>query len=567
MRRCRHTDTIADVVADPALGAEALTDEQRRHVAICADCHAAVAGLERLDRALTADLRTFRRENLPISVLATPALPTREAEAGGRATFLLSAAAVVATIAVAVGGYGWLRGAGLGQQPSMSAAPSSEVAPTAVATAQPSAVPDPAAELAVGEIAAVVDEPLVVRTEPGTSPATTITEERLWIGQRVRILAGPEESDGYTWWEIQIGEIRGWVADAERDESAPWLSPIGNGRIAFSRDTGNGTDEPGLFTVDLYGEDEQRLDSPESAGIRLVLSCGSTSGPARWSHVGAWVTFDAIADGCDRTVHVARADGGEHREIGDGWGPVWRPDGRVVTYAENQVNLVCGSECGDEVDAGPWEIMTADPAGGAPTPLTQGEPFSAAFGPAWSPDRQSIAFGRWSSPAIETPGEITFVSYLYVADADGANARPLTIGQFPVWSPDGRWIVFSVPLPEGTTELHRIRPDGSDETLLTVGEYPVFSPDGARIAYAAEWGVMTMAADGSDAAGAIPAPAVTGIDWSPDGSQLVVAADYADAFGLYRIGLEGAAPAIFGMGVNGSTPTWQPVLLDARLHD
>jgi len=564
MRRCRRTDTIADIVADPALGAEALTDEQHRHVAICADCHAAVAGLERLDRALTADLRSFRRENLPIAVLATPAMPTREAESAGRATFLLSAAAVVATIAVAVGGYGWLRGAGLGQQPSPSAAPSSVVAPTALATPIASSVPDPAAELTVGEIAAVVDEPLVVRTAPGTFPATTITEDRLWIGQRVRILDGPEESDGYTWWEIQVGEIRGWVADAERDGSAPWLSPIGNGRIAFSRDAGPGTDEPGLFTVDLDGENEQRLDAPESAGIRLVLSCGSGIGPARWSHDGGWVTFDATSGGCDRAVHVARADGSEQRTIGDGWGPVWRPDGRVVTYAENQANLVCGRECGDEVDAGPWEIMTADPAGGAPTPLTRSEPFFTAFGPAWSPDRQSIAFGGWSTPES---GEAAFVSYLYIADAEGGDPRTITIGQFPVWSPDGRWIVFSVPLPEGTTELHRIRPDGSDETLLTVGENPVFSPDGARIAYTAEWGVMTIAADGSDASGAIPALAVIGIDWSPDGSQLVVAADYADSFGLYRIGLEGAAPAIFGMGVDGHSPTWQPLLLDTRLLD
>ena len=52
MTRCRRTEAIADVVADPALGPEALTDEQRDHVAICADCHALVTGLERLDASL-----------------------------------------------------------------------------------------------------------------------------------------------------------------------------------------------------------------------------------------------------------------------------------------------------------------------------------------------------------------------------------------------------------------------------------------------------------------------------------------------------------------------------------
>jgi Tol biopolymer transport system component len=566
MRRCRRTDTIADVVADPARGVDALTDEQHRHVAICADCHAAVTGLERLDRALGANLRSYRRENLPISVLATPTMPLREAEGAGRATLLLSAAAVVVAVAVAVGGYGWLRGAGLGQQPSPTAAPSSVVAPNATPLA--SSTPEPAGELAVGDIAAVVDEPLVVRTAPGTSTATTISEERLWIGQRVRILAGPEESDGYTWWEVQVGEISGWVSDAERDESAPWLSPIGNGRIAFSRDQGMGDQQPGLFTVDLNGEDEQRLDAPETAGIRLVLSCGSGIGPARWSHDGVWVTFDATAGGCDRAVHVARADGSEHRTIGAGWGPVWRPDGTVVTYAENTAFVMCGRECGDNVADDPREIMTAEPTGGAPSELTRSEPFSSAFGPAWSPDRQFIAFSRSTIPAdTDVISETSLATHLYIADADGRNERLLTTGQFPVWSPDGRWIVFSVPLSEGRTELHRIRPDGSDEAVLVSGENPVFSPDGTRIAYATEWGVMTMAPDGSDASGVIPAAAVIGIDWSPDGSQLLAAADYAGSFGLYRIGLEGAAPAIFGMGVNGYSPTWQPLLLDARLHD
>jgi hypothetical protein len=68
MSRCRRTDAIAAIVADPGLGIEALTDEHWQHIGICADCNVAVRNLERLDHALTASLRSQPREELPPSV-------------------------------------------------------------------------------------------------------------------------------------------------------------------------------------------------------------------------------------------------------------------------------------------------------------------------------------------------------------------------------------------------------------------------------------------------------------------------------------------------------------------
>ncbi|MEN8374788.1 MAG: hypothetical protein ABFS34_05010 [Gemmatimonadota bacterium] len=78
---------------------------------------------------------------------------------------------------------------------------------------------------------------------------------------------------------------------------------------------------------------------------------------------------------------------------------------------------------------------------------------------------------------------------LWVADADGANARQLTANGAanfgPYWHPSGDWIVFSSNThdPAGRDfELYGIRLDGGELERLTYSEgfdgFPVFSPDG-----------------------------------------------------------------------------------------
>ena len=77
MTRCRWTDRIADTVADPAGGVGALTAEEHAHIGRCAECFSTVERLVHLDRALTGDLRSLERGELPRSLLATPAYERR----------------------------------------------------------------------------------------------------------------------------------------------------------------------------------------------------------------------------------------------------------------------------------------------------------------------------------------------------------------------------------------------------------------------------------------------------------------------------------------------------------
>lgn len=571
MTRCRRTDAIADIVADPGAGPDALTEEQQRHVATCADCHAAVAGLDELDAALTNGLAGFRHEDLPLSVLATPPLPRRDASGPATMTFVTAAAAVVLALVVAVGGYRWLEFGEFGLGPSetdgsFGGTPTPATSP--VPTPAPSAsaeVPAPA-DLEVGNVAAVVNEDLVIRTAPGVGPDSTITEDRLWIGQRVRLLAGPVEADGYRWWEVQVGEIRGWVADADRADTAPWLSPIGNGRIAVTLYPENGG-EPQLFTMQANGSDLQPLFEPLAAAARLVLGCVADIGPARWSHDGGWMTFDYTVDGCGRAVAVVRADGTDLRVLGDGNTPAWRPDGGAVTFGQNVDYQLCLSDCGGDAEEGPWELMIAEMDGTAPTPLTRGGAWFSAANPAWAPNRSMVAFSGYTTPddGLAPAG----ASHVYLVDGAGENPRQIAVGRRPTWSPDGRWIVFEAIDPEtGLETLHRIRPDGSDEQPIGNGTHATFSPDGSRLAAVRDDGVWTMAPDGTDASLVFASVSSLGHAWAPDGTSLVVSGlGPSGTVDLSVVNVDGGAPVVIHLGVGGAPPTWQPLLLDPRLGD
>lgn len=575
MSRCRRTDAIAEIVADPGLGVEALTEDQWAHIGICGDCHATVRGLERLDNALAASLRSQRHEALPASVLATPALPRRRRDGPPVGPLLAAAAVIVLAVGVAAVGGRWLstRDFGLGVDASPSTIASQRAAapspaptgsgapsPSPATTDEPTPAPTPGAEpglieLAVGQVAAVVDEPLVVRTAPGTDPDSTITPDRLWIGQRVRILDGPADVDGYTWWEVEVGEIRGWVADAETDDSAPWLSPIANGRIWFWRHPAEGDrNDPELFSVRPDGSDEVRIGSPSASAIRLVISCGFMTGAAEWSHDGTAVVFDHSVGGCEQSVFSMRADGTELRKVGDGWGSTWRPDGDAIAFGPNGEYLTVPT-----VDSGRLLVAALN---GRAEPIGHTEAGVTANAPSWSPDRSRIAFQR---ALVEDNSFADFTFEIWVMDADGANARRLAEGMSPTWAPDGRWIVYEVPADDiGTTELMRVPADGGESQSLGAGRSAVFSPDGRRLAVQRDGGVWTMAADGSDASLAIPASFVDGFAWSPDGGSLVVASDYPNggAIGISIVRIDGAAPAVAGLVPEGHAPSWQPVLLD-----
>ncbi|MCH8273389.1 MAG: PD40 domain-containing protein [Armatimonadetes bacterium] len=137
------------------------------------------------------------------------------------------------------------------------------------------------------------------------------------------------------------------------------------------------------------------------------------------------------------------------------------------------------------------EIWKMDADGSNPTQLTSG--FSD-HDPSYSPDGSKIAFVRNSD--------------IYVMDADGNNVTQLTNtdnNDHPSWSPSGTKIVFERNL--GNNEIYVMNANGSNKTQITSnGDNnfdPVYTPDGRmivweRIAPGDDNDIWIMRADGSN---------------------------------------------------------------------
>ena len=162
---------------------------------------------------------------------------------------------------------------------------------------------------------------------------------------------------------------------------------------------------------------------------------------------------------------------------------------------------------------------------------------------------QQIAFGRFENDG-HTIGEVI------IENADGSHERKLTtpptgmVDETPDWSPDGSALVFVRWTPQ-SEQLFAAQADGSDVRALTPvdsnpsglgdatesrDEHPVYSPDGTQVAYVHISGdeqsnvrkhadVWAMSADGGAPIEITHLPdyagEVDGVEWSPDGKQLV----------------------------------------------
>ncbi len=236
------------------------------------------------------------------------------------------------------------------------------------------------------------------------------------------------------------------------------FSPDGN-FIAFLREVdGN----PQVWVKNLAGGDPIQITSGDVPARAVV-----------WSPRNDRIVFSRFRAGL---WSVAPLGGAARRILEFGDAPRFSADGQRLVFTRGTAIWIASADGGDahEVTGVPKTPWTIDRS------------------PDLSPDGQSIAFFH----AEEAPlsGDI------WVIPVSGGQARRLTFdtseGGWPIWTPDGRFIVFS-STRAGSLTLWRVPVAGGTPTPLTTGagedSEPDISADGRQLVYGTQrksWSIV-----------------------------------------------------------------------------
>lgn len=193
----------------------------------------------------------------------------------------------------------------------------------------------------------------------------------------------------------------------------PTLSPDGT-KIAMVA-TGDRT--PDIFVIEVA----------TGQSTNITNRAGTDNQPV-WSPDGQQIAFTSDRDGGDVDIWVMEADGSNPRRVtrtpGDDQLGSWNPDGTELVFSNT-----------NELGEGLWRVEVASGETRVLLPVQEGTTDTA---PVWSPDGTEIAFYR--SPSDANP-------VVYTVTPDGETLTPITDGSaatiFPVYSPDGNWLVYT----------------------------------------------------------------------------------------------------------------------------
>ncbi len=240
---------------------------------------------------------------------------------------------------------------------------------------------------------------------------------------------------------IADGSKRTILTKHDALELDPALSPDGK-LIAFVI-----ANKSEVWVMSADGKDRKKLVIGTSRTFALAPT---------WLPDGKRIAYTKLSDnedgsGFNSEMVVFDADGKNAKSLGKGLMPAWSPDGKRMVYSRR-----------DEATKEP-RLRVRDADGHNDKELVKG----LAFAGAWSPDGKRIAY-------LGSKGGLPQRPHIYVSNADGSGAKPLTTsaeGECPPrWSADGKRLYFTRMLYEPKKSAIRvINADGKNEKELTKG--------------------------------------------------------------------------------------------------
>jgi Tol biopolymer transport system component/DNA-binding winged helix-turn-helix (wHTH) protein len=330
----------------------------------------------------------------------------------------------------------------------------------------------------------------------------------------------------------------------------PTFSPDGN-YVAFAR-FANSPEVSGIYVEQIADRHLLQLTKNE----RDFFCC------PMWSPDGRYIAFSRIVKG-EHRIYTVSAIGGAERKLFSGPAahpPLdWSADGRSIAFTRKALDKEAYSLYLISVESLETRRLSEPPGD------------SQDWGPAFSPDGKQLAFVRMNSDPSDL-GDI------FLMPASGGEPRRLTFDHAhfptpPVWTRDGRSIVFSSTRSSSVPTLWRIPVTGGSPTQVpevgVVTIHPTVSPRGHRLAYeqilfsSSIWS-MDLGRSGKKDSG-VQVAASKGInrapEFSPDGQKIAFVSDRSGTKEIWSCGKDGSnlmRVTNFGGAHVPGPPRWSP---------